>query len=214
MSTLVLQGFLLGWSVAWPPGPINAEMLRRGLARGFRSAFAVLIGACAGDFAWAFFVALGAGAVADRADVRLALGIVSLALLLLLAAVFLRSARASLARSRAGSGPPRPRPLDGERGGLLVGLILSITSPWNLAFWLAVMGHGSATGEIPSISSALVLAAAVLSGAFAWGLVFCGALHFGARLATPRWEVGSQALTGLLMLGFAAHLAWRLVSAA
>src|SRR5437588_13095785 len=25
------NGFILGWSVAWPPGPINAEMIRRGL---------------------------------------------------------------------------------------------------------------------------------------------------------------------------------------
>src|SRR5437762_2041484 len=25
------NGYILGWSVAWPPGPINAEMIRRGL---------------------------------------------------------------------------------------------------------------------------------------------------------------------------------------
>jgi len=30
MSVLV-NGFVLGWSVAWPPGPVNAEMIRRGL---------------------------------------------------------------------------------------------------------------------------------------------------------------------------------------
>jgi hypothetical protein len=25
------NSYILGWSVAWPPGPINAEMIRRGL---------------------------------------------------------------------------------------------------------------------------------------------------------------------------------------
>src|SRR5206468_4071958 len=30
LSTLV-NGYILGWSVAWPPGPINAEMIRHGL---------------------------------------------------------------------------------------------------------------------------------------------------------------------------------------
>jgi len=32
---LLATGFLLGWSVAWPPGPINAESARRCLAGGF-----------------------------------------------------------------------------------------------------------------------------------------------------------------------------------
>ena len=70
---LVAQGLLLGWSVAWPPGPINAEMIRRALARGFWPAFAVGAGASSGDFAWAVAVALGAGALADLPGVRPAL---------------------------------------------------------------------------------------------------------------------------------------------
>jgi hypothetical protein len=27
----LVNGFILGWSVAWPLGPINAEMIQRGL---------------------------------------------------------------------------------------------------------------------------------------------------------------------------------------
>jgi threonine/homoserine/homoserine lactone efflux protein len=30
----ILNGLILGWSVAWPPGPINAEMIRRALKPG------------------------------------------------------------------------------------------------------------------------------------------------------------------------------------
>ena len=61
LATLA-SGLLLGWSVAWPPGPINAEMIRRALARGFWPAYSVGLGACSGDFLWALGVALGAGA--------------------------------------------------------------------------------------------------------------------------------------------------------
>ena len=46
-------GLLLGWSVAWPPGPINAEMIRRGLAGRHGAALALGLGACSGDFLWA-----------------------------------------------------------------------------------------------------------------------------------------------------------------
>ncbi|MBA2623195.1 MAG: hypothetical protein H0U88_06180, partial [Chthoniobacterales bacterium] len=66
-STLV-NGLILGWSVAWPPGPVNAEMIRRGLlpqaeGGGFWAAWRVGLGACTGDFLWALSVSAGAGAV-------------------------------------------------------------------------------------------------------------------------------------------------------
>ena len=41
LVSLALYGALLGWSVAWPPGPINAEIVRRGLSRGFWPAYGV-----------------------------------------------------------------------------------------------------------------------------------------------------------------------------
>jgi len=45
------NGYILGWSVAWPPGPIDAEMIRRGLlpkdrGGGFWSAWPIGLGAC------------------------------------------------------------------------------------------------------------------------------------------------------------------------
>jgi hypothetical protein len=29
--SMLVNGYIIGWSVAWPPGPINAERIRRGL---------------------------------------------------------------------------------------------------------------------------------------------------------------------------------------
>ncbi|MDQ6861195.1 MAG: LysE family transporter, partial [Verrucomicrobiota bacterium] len=92
LSTL-LNGFVLGWSVAWPPGPINAEMIRRGLipkerGGGFWAAWPIALGACTGDFLWAFGVSLGAGAMLNSPAVRRPLALVSLVLLLFLAGKF------------------------------------------------------------------------------------------------------------------------------
>ena len=76
------NGYILGWSVAWPPGPINAEMIRRGLlpkdrGGGFWSAWPIGLGACTGDFIWAFGVSVGAGALLTSVEIRRALAIVS-----------------------------------------------------------------------------------------------------------------------------------------
>ncbi len=93
-ATLVLlgYGFVLGWSVAWPPGPINAELARRTLARGFWAAFGLALGATCGDTLWALLVALGVGVLLQGPATRLALGVLSVALLLWLAFTFLRGA--------------------------------------------------------------------------------------------------------------------------
>ena len=87
------NGYILGWSVAWPPGPINAEMIRRGLlpkdrGGGFWSAWPIGLGACTGDFIWAFGVSVGAGALLNSVEIRRVLAIVSLALLLFLTVRF------------------------------------------------------------------------------------------------------------------------------
>ncbi|HYI08550.1 MAG TPA: hypothetical protein VEK57_05740 [Thermoanaerobaculia bacterium] len=44
-----------------------------------------------------------------------------------------------------------------------------------------------------------------------WGLFLCTAVRLGARFATPRWEIATNSLTGLLMLYFAIQLVRRLV---
>jgi threonine/homoserine/homoserine lactone efflux protein len=211
LAATLLTGALLGWSVAWPPGPINAEMIRRGLTRGFWPAYAVGLGACSGDFLWALGVALGAGALADLPGVRPALAAVSLALLLFLAWTFLAGAWRGWTRHRRGeSEPAAGGALDGARGGFLLGLGMALSSPWNIAFWLAVIGQ-QAQGALP-LARSLALAAAVVAAAALWGLVLCTAVRLGARFATPAWEVGTRAATGLLMLFFAARLVLALLA--
>src|SRR5437868_7343891 len=96
LNTLA-NGFILGWSVAWPPGPINAEMIRRGLlpkdrGGGIWGTWPIGLGACTGDFLWAFCISLGAGALLSSTTIRRGLAIVSLALLFFLAARFALSA--------------------------------------------------------------------------------------------------------------------------
>ncbi|HEX9800980.1 MAG TPA: LysE family transporter [Thermoanaerobaculia bacterium] len=211
LTSVVVHGLLLGWSVAWPPGPVNAEMIRRGLTAGFGSAVAVGLGASSGDFLWAAAVALGAGSLAGLPGVRPALGAISLALLLFLAWTFFRGAWRSWQRQRAGAAPaPMTGRFDSTHGGFVLGLTMALSSPWNLAFWLAVIGQQA--GTTLSLGRSLVLATAVVTAAVAWTFFLCTGVRLGARFATPAWEIGTSAGTGLLMLYFAARLVVRLAA--
>ncbi|HEX2060159.1 MAG TPA: LysE family transporter [Thermoanaerobaculia bacterium] len=211
VAPLIGKGLLLGWSIAWPPGPINSEMIRRGLSRGFWTAYAVGLGACSGDFLWALAVTLGAGVLAQVRAVEIALAAISFTLLLVLAATFTRNALHGWRVLRAGEEIPRaPAMLDSTRGGYLLGIGMALSSPWNIAFWLAVVGQQA--GASLGFASSLLLATAVVVGAAAWGLFLCTAVRLGARFASPRWEIATNALTAVLMLYFAIQLAVRFVS--
>lgn len=199
---LLGTGFLLGWSVAWPPGPINAEIARRCLARGFWAGFGLLLGACSGDALWALLVSLGIGVLFVGPTARAVMGSVSVALLLMLAFMFFRGAWRAL---WAGIDlAPTPSRFDGNRASFLLGATMALTSPWNVAFWLATVGRPEMTRY--GTAALLLLVAAVIAGALTWGLVWSGSvvlLHRRAGGSGRAWDVGVKTLTGTLMLYFA-----------
>jgi threonine/homoserine/homoserine lactone efflux protein len=211
-----LHGLIIGWSVAWPPGPVNAEMIRRGLlpkaeGGGFWSAWRVGLGACTGDFIWALGVSLGAGALLNTPRVRFVLGVISLVLLLVLAAVFARAAW-QIARTHRVQTDSIAVEKRRTSHGYLLGLTVVLASPWNIGFWLAIIGSQPAQAAA-SLSYSLFLAGAVVLGAIAWGCVLCVLIRLGARIfSRPGWQIATQALSALVMLYFAAQVVMRLTA--
>lgn len=182
---------------------------------GFWSAWGVGLGACSGDFAWALAVTAGAGAFLNRSGVRVTLGFVSMVLLSILATVFIRSAwRAArdLRRSKHATEGPDPTNLPTTRkGSYLLGLTFALTSPWNIGFWLAVIGGQRSLIRDPSLFNSIILASSVVLGAMLWGAVLCTCLRLGARIfARPGWQIGTQVVSALVMLWFAIRLATQL----
>ncbi len=215
-STTLVNGFVLGWSVAWPPGPVNAEMLRRSVVPvqeggGFWGAWQLGLGACTGDFIWALAVMTGAGAFLNTPNIRFFLAIVSLVLLLFLALMFARGAWRSLHPKPLQITSAAPSPVEQNstaiRHGYLLGLTLALTSPWNLGFWLAVIGGQQSVTHNPGFTNSLAFALCVVLGAVTWTLVFSLAIRQGGKdFARPSWQAATQAITSLLMLFFAIKL--------
>ncbi len=205
MLALLGSGFLLGWSVAWPPGPINAEVARRCLSGGFWAGFGVILGACSGDAAWALLVALGIGTVFTTPTAQLVLGVISLALLAMLAVTFLRRARAAW----LGQGTAPVERFESGKASFLLGLTMALTSPWNVTFWLAAIGRPGMNAI--GLAGLLTVVVAVMAGAAAWGVVWCAVVLFTRSRAgdgSARW--GAVVMNGAT----AALLIWFFVGAA
>jgi threonine/homoserine/homoserine lactone efflux protein len=210
---LLATGFLLGWSVAWPPGPINAEIARRCLAGGFWAGFALLIGACSADALWAVLVSLGVGVFLTAPIMREAMGLVSIALLLTLSVFFLRAASRALTRGETAS--LTPSRFDSRRASFFLGAGMALASPWNVAFWLAAMGRPELSGY--GVRALLIMAAAVIAGALTWGVLWSWSVIFLHRSADSGaggrwWTFGVDLATALLMAYFAINSAMRLIS--
>jgi len=211
LTPLLLTGFLLGWSVAWPPGPINAESARRCLARGFWAGFSLLLGACCGDALWAVLVSLGVGLLFVAPLARAVMGAVSVLLLVALSFVFLRGAWRALRGPRLVAAPP---PFDSSRAGFLLGGAMALTSPWNVAFWLAAIGRPEMAGY--RLAELLAMASAVLAGALTWGVLWSSSVTWLGRRASAGdsgrwWAFGVDLATGALMAAFAIRSALRLL---
>jgi len=212
-ASLMLVGYLLGWSVAWPPGPINAEIARRSSSGHLRSALALVAGAVSGDATWALGVSLGLGVLFSGPTARLVMGGVSIALLLALAFLFLRGAWRAFSQPLAET-PAKAR-VEGPGGAYALGAAMALTSPWNVAFWLAAMGRPELTGA--DATHLMAMAGAVIAGALTWSLLwalFNRVVHGALEGAAQRWwTILVEAATGALMLYFAYGSVMRLMAA-
>lgn len=125
-------GFVLGLSLAAPPGPILALAADRAAHRGWWPGTIVALGATTGDAI--LCVLMGVGVVALLAGfpvLRVALTLLGAALMVFFAFGAWRTARR----------PPRlgehvESRWSGLWGGYATGLVLALTSPFNFGWWL------------------------------------------------------------------------------
>ena len=111
-------------------------MIRRGLlpkerSGGFWSAWPIGLGACTGDFIWAFCVSVGAGVLLNSIAIRRGLAFVSVALLLFLAG---RLAWGAWKIYRAHRFLEFQPPKNERRRGFLLEQFIVLMSQWNIGF--------------------------------------------------------------------------------
>jgi hypothetical protein len=88
---------------------------------------------------------------------------------------------------------------------------MSLTSPWNVAFWLAVIGRPEMAQY--GVAEALTLAGAVIAGTLGWCVLLCTAVALLRwRFDGALWQILATGAAGLLMLAFAARSALRLAT--
>lgn len=196
---LMLSAVGLGIAYNAAPGAVNTEALRRGLARGFRPALLVELGALIGDLLWAALALTGTAFLAERQSVRIVLGIAGACFLLRLAWNALQEAwRGGLPRAHGQT----------SRGDFATGAVFSLANPFALAFWTGI-GSGFAASGGATSGRFVVLFTGFAVGALLWCLSIPVLIGWGRRFIRPALFRWLNALCGCALSYFGLSLLWR-----
>jgi chemosensory pili system protein ChpE len=200
---LLLSTLLLGLVFSATPGAVNAESLRRGVARGFRPAFLVQLGSLVGDMVWAAVALTGTAFLVQNRPVALLLGIVGACFLLRQAFAAFRES----VRERAEEVMPGR-----ARGDFLTGSFFSLTNPFAVAFWLG-LGAGVTATAHTSFLATIGFFAGFFGGAIAWCVCFAVLVSLGRRWVNGPVLRALDAVAGTALSYFGIRLLWRSLSA-
>jgi threonine/homoserine/homoserine lactone efflux protein len=182
MVSAILKGIVLGISISAPIGPINTEIVRRGLHSGFWPAW--MVGSGAG-IAHAVFLAaayVGMGSLVDFWAVRFALFGLGFCLLAWVAVSSFRDAW-------RGTGNPALRePVsDRWRAAFAAGFGFAFLNPLAVLLWVSLVGASLASPAYASdigLKSALVVG--IWLGCALWDTALAILIHFSRHLVNER----------------------------
>jgi threonine/homoserine/homoserine lactone efflux protein len=190
--TLLVRGFILGFTIAAAVGPISLLVIRRTLAEGGAVGLASGLGVATADGTYGAIAAFGLTAVTDLLVAgRRPLGIIGGSFLLWLAWRTMRSVPGEAATET-------DRRRRGLPGAYLSLLGLTLTNPMTiLSFTALFVGLGITGGNA---IGAATLTAGVFAGSSAWWIVLISGLEMVRSRVSPtamrRINIGSGLLIG------------------
>lgn len=199
---LIVYGMTVGVALAAPIGPINVEIIRRGIRDGFFPGWMVGVGALSADTIYAILVVSGLTPLADRPTLRVPL---FLAGGVMLAWVGWSGVRTAL----DGTVDTGPAPRRGGRS-FVTGFLMAAFNPMGIVYWLSV-GAALVAEAVDRAGTAgsPALVGGVFVGIFCWVTVISVVAQISRRFVTGkgmRWITG---VSGLVIIGFAVWFFWQ-----
>lgn len=195
---LLGYGMVIGVALAAPIGPINIEIIARGIRGGFVNGWLVGLGALSTDTVYAVLVVSGLTPLADSPRLRFPLFLAGGVMLSYVALKSLRGIR----QTPAPSDHTTPR-----RGrSYMTGVLIAAFSPMGIVYWVSV-GAALVAEAVARVGSAgaPVLVGGVFLGLLAWVTSLSVLAQIARRFVTGRGMRWVTGISGIVILGFAAY---------
>lgn len=197
----------MGFVIAAPIGPVNVEIIRRGLGEGFRAALLTGIGSTLADVVYILVAYGGADPLSQRQGAGRFLFAAGALVLIYLGMVAIRSAIRPIA-------VPGAKEDEGSQAGrgrraFAAGFVITLFNPMTIAFWLGILGAALASRPRQQLGFELLYVASLMIGCLIWVVVLSAGLHFGRSFVRgPVLRVVSAA-AGVSLIGFGLQFALR-----
>ena len=199
---LVAYGMSIGVALAAPIGPINVEIIRRGIQGGYRRGWLVGIGAMSADTIYAALIVGGLTPVADRPALRVPLFLAGAIMLTWVGYNSVRTAMFGVALEK-GEAP-------GGRDSYITGLLMALFNPMGIVYWLSVGAALVAEAvDLVGTAGSPALVGGVFLGIFCWVTAISVVAQSSRRFVTGngmRWITG---VSGIVIIGFALWFFWQ-----
>lgn len=192
----LLQNIILGLSLAAPIGPVNLEIIKRGLKSGFKQAFLTGVGAMSADATYLTLIYFGLTSFLNIAFLKIILGIAGSIIFIYLGII---SAKEFFRKAAIAENPPR-RLLNTP---FITGYVLAISSPMTIVWWTGVFGALlAAEAGTPANISPFLSCFSILLGCFLWVVFLTTALHWGKKIINEKITGYISLIAGIFLIGF------------
>ncbi|MEN6623530.1 MAG: LysE family transporter [Smithella sp.] len=199
----ILQNILLGLTLAAPIGPVNLEMIKRGLNSGFKQAFLTGVGASSADTTYLIVIYFGLTAFLNLAFMKIILGFGGSIILIYLG---IMSAKGFFYKNENQGNTKQTL----FKNSFLTGYVLAISSPMTIVWWTGVFGALLAT-QTHTVTrlSAFFSCMSILSGCFLWAFCLATVLHFGKKYINKKSTGIISLIAGLFLVGFGLYFGYQ-----
>ncbi len=204
MQYTLTAGMVLGVGLGLTPGPVVAEIVRRGTSGGLRPALGVAAGALAGNILSAALAAVGAGALLALPRVAPVVTMVGAAWIAYLGGDSWRQA----GRMQPERSAPA-RPVGSSVPAWLAGLGMVLANPLVWAFWVAALAAAGRAGA----HAGPLFAVGFVCGISASDVALAMVSSHGGRWLGARGQAIALRVCALLLVGFAAWSVARVLAA-
>lgn len=205
MLQIILTKILLGISLAAPIGPLNAEMIKRGLTNGFWGSFSVRLGGIIANSICLLITYFGLGQLVQHPKILFAISCLGEIVLLYIGITTIIKAITKnfmyMVTANNSNGVKHNNYT--IKNGLLIGVILAFTSPIGLMFWLTTFAASIQQNVTNNLNiTDLLINFFIILGVLLWGTFVSLILHFCSKIIDNKKLRIVSILSGLILIYF------------
>ena len=202
--TDIIRNIILGISLAAPIGPVNIEVIRRGLNFGFFPAFLLSIGAASADTTYLLLIYFGLSSFIKVPIIKTLIWVFGGFVLIYLGYQSIKNFKVKVKLNKS-------VPKIGKNS-FITGYLITISNPMTIVWWIGVFGSILGT-SIYNVSKTIALlnSLTIIIGVILWFFILSLVLHWCKSVFKEKHIKYVNLTAGIILVGFGLYFLYNAV---